>query len=89
MLLKTREKVKFDPSNRAHRQAVKDFLKRNAWGDTEYRFTLEPEYHNLVEMCQSILLDWYISNDLNTQVERKVMKGVLPMARHATLKVVA
>ena len=88
MLLKVRDKVKFDPSNREHRNAIKAFLKRNAWNDTEFRFSLEPEYHNLIDMCQSMLLDWYLSNDLNTDVERKVLKGVLPATRHTKLKAV-
>ena len=89
MLLKHRETVKFDPSNQEHRLAIKDFLKRNAWSDTKFRFFLEPEYHNLVDMCQTMLLDWYLSNDLHADVERKVLKGVIPATRHTKLKAVS
>lgn len=63
MFLKKSDTVMFDPSNKSHRQAVRDFMKRRAWVDTSIRFSYDPEYGSVVDQVQSKLLTWYMAKD--------------------------
>lgn len=65
MLLKRRETVDFDPSNRYHRAAVKAFLRRKAWSDSPIQFSYDPNYGNgsVADQVQSKLLEWYLSKE--------------------------
>jgi len=60
MLLKRQETVDFDPSNKAHRAAVRAFLKRRAWVDSPIRFAHDPAYGSVAEQVQAKLLQWYV-----------------------------
>ena len=55
--------VEFDPSNVEHRKAAREFLKRECWGDTNFRF-IPPTWGNTGQMVKEKLLAWYVSQDV-------------------------
>jgi hypothetical protein len=63
MLLKRQELIEFDPANKAHRAAVRAFLKRRAWVDSPLRFAHDPAYGSVAEQVQSKLLQWYVDQE--------------------------
>ena len=70
MLLKRRETIVFNPSDREHRAAVRAFLKRMAWADSPLRFSYNSAYGSVAEQVQTRLLQWYLE-----QEEGKLNKG--------------
>jgi len=71
MLLQKSPTVKFDPSKKEHRQAVRDFMKRRAWADTKLRFSHDPEYGSVADQVQAKLLAWYMSQEEGRKGSRK------------------
>lgn len=65
MILRHKNTIDFDPNNKDHRQAVKDFMIRNHWSDTELRFNLDPTYSSIIHQVQEKLLKWYIQQEEN------------------------
>jgi hypothetical protein len=63
MMLQHPIRVKFDPSNQEHRLAVRDFLKRNSWGDVKIRFMEDPDFNSIATQVQKKLLNWYLSQE--------------------------
>jgi hypothetical protein len=72
MILVHTSTTKFDPSIKAHRNAVSAFMKRNAWNDASLRFAHDPAYSksSVAEQVQSKLLNWYLAQESN-QMEIK------------------
>jgi len=70
MLLKRRETIVFNPSDREHRAAVRAFLKRMAWADSPLRFSYNSAFGSVAEQVQTRLLQWYLD-----QEEAKLNKG--------------
>ena len=70
MLLKRRETIVFNPSDREHRAAVRAFLKRMAWADSPLRFSYNSAFGSVAEKVQTRLLQWYLD-----QEEAKLNKG--------------
>lgn len=68
MFLKTPAVVDFDPNNREHRQAVRDFRRRRAWGDTSLRFTYDPKFGSIANQVESKMLEWYLSREFKGKV---------------------
>lgn len=65
MLLKRIHVVDFDPSMRAHRAAVRAFLKRRCWGDSPMRFSHDPAFGSVADQVQARLLEWYVARESN------------------------
>lgn len=63
MTLQRAETVIFNPAILEHRMAVKAYLKRNAWVDTNIRFRLDPKFGSLIEQIRSKMLNWYIEQE--------------------------
>lgn len=63
MLLKRRETVDFDPSKKAHREAVAAFMQRRAWGDSPLRFSHDPNFGSVADQVEKKLLAYYLSKD--------------------------
>ena len=63
MLLKRREIIDFDPSNRAHRDAVRLFMQRSAWADSPLRFSHDPQFGSVAEQVKTKLLNWYVEKE--------------------------
>ncbi len=55
--------VVFDPANRKHRDAVRAFMRRNAWGDSPIRFAYDPQFGSIADQVRSKLLDWYMAKE--------------------------
>lgn len=55
--------VAFDASNPEHRVAVASFMKRNAWTDSNYRFTHDPAFGSVADQVKVKMLHWYIEQD--------------------------
>lgn len=65
MFLQHTPTVEFNPANRDHRNAVRDFMKRKAWADTSVRFSYNPTYGSVAAQVQTRLLEWYIQQEEN------------------------
>ena len=63
MLLQTPKAVKFDPSLKEHRDAVRAFVVRRAWVDSPFRFSHDPAYSSVVEQVQVKLLNWFLAQE--------------------------
>lgn len=63
MLLTLPATVEFDPSKKAHRDAVRAFMKRQAWVDSPIRFAYDPAYGSIAAQVQSKLLKWYMDKE--------------------------
>ena len=75
MILQHPATTEFDPSNKEHRQAVRDFLKRNAWSDSKYRFKYNPAYGSIANQVQEKLLAWYIDQEYGRTKKIQVVKN--------------
>jgi hypothetical protein len=60
--------VTFDPSKLEHRTAVASFMKRNAWGDSEFRFSHDPAFGSVADQVKVKMLHWYIQQDTGIAV---------------------
>jgi hypothetical protein len=63
MLLKRIATVDFDPAIKAHRVAIRAFLKRRAWGDSPLRFTHDPAFGSVADQVCAKLLEWYVHRE--------------------------
>lgn len=63
MLLQKTNTVKFDPSLKEHRDAVRAFVVRQAWVDSPFRFSHDPAYSSVVEQVQVKLLNWFLAQE--------------------------
>ena len=63
MLLNHQKTTPFNPTEPEHREAVRKFMVRKAWGDTHLRFSPDPAYNNLVSQVQEKLLNWYLEQE--------------------------
>lgn len=63
MLLTLPATVEFDPSKKAHRDAVRAFMKRQAWVDSPIRFAYDPAYGSIADQVRSKLLQWYMDKE--------------------------
>lgn len=75
-MLPRQELVVFDPANKAHRAAVRAFMKRRAWSDSPLRFAYDPAYGSVADQVQTKLLHWYISQE---ESKVKKTKSILPV----------
>lgn len=64
MLLRAPSRVNFDPALKEHRIAAAAFMQRNAWGDTNYKFTHDPEFSNVADQVRVKMLRWYMAQDI-------------------------
>jgi len=67
MYLQLPKTVEFNPSNKAHRESVRAFMKRRAWGDAPIRFSHDPSYGSIVEQVQTKLLAWYLEKEVKPE----------------------
>lgn len=74
-MLTRQELVEFDPANKAHRDAVRAFMKRRAWSDSSLRFAYDPAYGSVADQVQTKLLHWYIEQE---ESKMKKSKSTLP-----------
>ena len=74
MFLKRTETTNFDPSIPAHRAAVKNFMKRCAWVDSEFRFTQDPKYSSIASQVQAKLLQWYMDQEYDVPNAQNVKR---------------
>ena len=72
MILNNPDLVNFDPTNIAHRDAVKGFMKNRTWGNTNLRFTVDQEYSSVAIQVQVRLLEWYIAQEDSKKRTSKV-----------------
>lgn len=63
MLLQLPPTVEFDPSNKKHRDAVRAFMRRNAWVDSPIRFAYDPAFGSTAAQVQTKLLAWYMAKE--------------------------
>ena len=68
MILQKTNTVAFDASNPEHRKAVAMFMKRNAWADTEYRFSHDAAFGSVADQVKVKMLHWYIAQDTGITV---------------------
>jgi hypothetical protein len=81
-LLKRIDSVKFDPSNKEHRAAVRAFMRRKAWVDSSMRFTPDPAYNSSVaEQVQTKLLQWYLDQEDSRNNKRITKSADMPPAK--------
>ena len=74
MLLRHHPVVEFDPSNKEHRAAVRQFMKRKAWGDVNLRFAYNPTYGSIASQVQTRLLEWYMFQEENRGAKKAAPK---------------
>ena len=67
MLLRHSETVVFDPSKKAHRQAVAAYLKRSAWADSPIRFRHDPAFGSVTDLVKTRLVEWYIAREFGNK----------------------
>lgn len=60
--------VTFDPAKLEHRIAVASFMKRNAWGDSKFRFSHDPAFGSVADQVKVKMLHWYIQQDTGIAV---------------------
>lgn len=82
-ILRKTETVVFDPTNKAHRAAVRAFLKRKAWVDSPLRFAHDSDFGSVADQVQRKLLDWYV-----LQEEIKEQKKATPAKKATGLKII-
>jgi hypothetical protein len=63
---RAREAVKFDVTNRKHREDYNTFRETGSWKHSPYSFDLEFPYETIPHMCTSKLLEYYLSRDFKT-----------------------
>ena len=63
MILQRPNTIPFNPANKSHRMAVASFLKRNAWADSPYRFSYDPEYGSIADQVKAKMLVWYMAQE--------------------------
>jgi hypothetical protein len=68
MILEKTNTVHFDANNPEHRKAVAVFMKRNAWGDTSYRFSHDAAFGSVADQVKVKMLHWYIQQDTGITV---------------------
>lgn len=71
MPLQRTKTVKFDPANKEHRDAVRAFMKRRAWSDTNFRFSHEPEYGSIVDQVMEKLTNWFLEQEESKATKRQ------------------
>jgi hypothetical protein len=57
--------VAFNPALKSHRDAAIAFMRRNAWGDSPFRFTHDAAFSSVSDQVRAKLLDWYVREDLS------------------------
>jgi hypothetical protein len=62
--------VEFDPSIKAHRMAVAKFMIRNAWADTNIRFTHDSDFGSVPEQVCTKMLRWYMAKDSGLRTKK-------------------
>lgn len=62
--------VEFDPSIKSHRVAVAKFMVRNAWADTDIRFTHDPDFGSVPEQVRTKMLRWYMAKDSGLRTKK-------------------
>jgi len=79
MSLKKVDTVVFDPSKKAHREAVAAFLQRGSWSDSPIRFAYDPAFGSVADMVQSKLLRYYLAKDRLTipAIQRGQLVGTI------------
>lgn len=55
-------RVLFDASNKSHRQAARDFFKRNSWADTGLRF-INVGYGSMDAYIKDELIKYYMGKE--------------------------
>ncbi len=73
MMLQRTPTVAFDPSIKAHRAAVRAFMRRRAWADSPLRFTHDPAFGSVADQVTSKLLEWYADREENGSRKPKQM----------------
>lgn len=63
MILQHRVTVKFDPSSKEHRDAVRKYMKRRAWVDSPLWFTDDDAFASVPDQVYSKLLAWYLEQE--------------------------
>lgn len=63
---RTREAVRFDVTNRKHREDYNIFRETGSWKHSPYSFDLEFPHETIPQMCTSKLLEYYLSRDFKT-----------------------
>jgi len=77
--LKKSDSVVFDPNNKEHRDAVRDFMKRKAWADSSLKFTYDPAYGNVAIQVQLKLLQWYLDQEETRDQKKSVKHKKVPV----------
>jgi len=74
MLLTLPATVEFDPSKKAHRDAVRAFMRRQAWVDSPIRFAYDPAYGSIATQVQTKLLAWYMNKEAGKNTNNIIYK---------------
>ena len=62
-ILNKPNRVTFDPNKKTHREAVRRFMRRNAWSDSPILFTYDPAYDSVSEQVQIKTLVWFLERE--------------------------
>ena len=58
-----RQIVKFDATDRVHRNDFNLFREAGSWKYSKFQYDLEFPYESIPHMCTSKVLDYYLKND--------------------------
>lgn len=72
LTLNQRPFVVFDPAKPEHRRAAHQFATTRTWGKCEFRFAIDDESTNLIDMINRRLLDWYMKNEFKKSKRRTI-----------------
>ena len=64
MLLKHKPTIKFDPSNKLHRQVVREYLETGRLSTDQFKFTPDAKYVSVAHQIQSELVKFYLDKEL-------------------------
>lgn len=67
MLLNPKPIVKFDPSNKEHRQVMRGYI-RTGRMDASYKFLHDSAYISIADQCKSELAAWYLQREFDKKV---------------------
>ena len=69
--LNRRSYIIFDPDNREHRRAAHEFKKTQGWGSCKFRFVIDNNSLNLIDMIDKRLIAWYLANEFKRDEKKE------------------
>lgn len=67
--------VVFDASLQEHRRAAAKFKKTKSWSKIKYRFDINDDSSNVVDMVDKKLIWWYLDQEFNKSAKSRKSKS--------------